>query len=110
MAEEVGPVTREDWKQHVDALAASGMTVAAYAAKAGVHPGTLAAWRSKLRGGAPAAKSKQVTFIEVQPPVPVSAPEVGTIELVVGDVRIMLRGRVETDALAPVLAALEGRR
>lgn len=102
-------MTRDDWKQHVDALAASGMTVAAYAAKAGVHPGTLAAWRSKLRPPS-AAKSKQVKFIEVQPPAPAMAPEVGTIELVVGDIRIVLRGRVETEALAPVLAALEGRR
>lgn len=59
------------------------------------------------RSVAPAAKSKQVKFIEVQPLAPAIAPEVGTIELVVGDVRIVVRGRVETEALAPVLAALE---
>jgi transposase-like protein len=106
-------MTREFWKGHVEALAASGLTAAAYAAQAGVHPGTLAAWRSKLRSPKPSTK-KQVRFIEVQAPAtpatPVTPPEAGVIELVVGGARILIRGRVEADALTPVLAALEDRR
>lgn len=108
-------MTREFWRGHVEALAASGLTAAAYAAKAGVHPGTLAAWRSKLRGPKP-SKKKQVRFIEVQAPVTPATtetpptPEAGVIELVVGGARILIRGRVEADALTPVLAALEDRR
>lgn len=102
-------MTREFWKGHVDALAASGLTVVAYAAKAGVHAGTLAAWRSKLK--APRPKGKQVKFIEVQGPAAVAeSPEPGVIELAFGDARILLRGRVEADALTTVLTALEGRR
>jgi hypothetical protein len=34
----------------------------------------------------------------------------GTIEVEVGDARIVVRGRVDTEALARVLAAVEGRR
>lgn len=69
----------------------------------------MAAWRSKLK--APRSKGKQVKFIEVQGPTAVAeSPEPAVIELVFGGTRILLRGRVEADALTAVLAALEGRR
>lgn len=104
-------MTREEWETHVKALAASGMTVEAYAAKAGLHPGTLAGWRSKLKRPPPkkAAQRKQVEITLVQEPA-AAVPEAGTIELVVGGARILIRGRVEAEALAPVLAALGERR
>lgn len=105
-------MTREEWETHVKSLAMSGMTVEAYAAKAGVHPGTLAGWRSKLKrpSTAKAAKRKQVEITLVREQEPASMPEVGTIELVVGGARILIRGRVEAEALAPVLVALGERR
>jgi len=36
--------------------------------------------------------------------------DVGVIEIELGDARIRIRGRVESDALAGVLRAVEGRR
>lgn len=105
-------MTREDWETHVKALAASGMTVEAYAAKAGLHPGTLAGWRSKLKRPSPkkATQRKQVEITLVREQEPVAVPEAGTIELVVGGARILVRGRIEADALTPILAALGERR
>lgn len=106
-------MTREEWETHVKALAASGMTVEAYAAKAGLHPGTLAGWRSKLKrpsSAKKAAQRKQVEITLVREQEPAVVPEAGTIELVVGGARILIRGRVEAEALAPVLEALGERR
>lgn len=105
-------MTREEWETHVKALAASGMTVEAYAAKAGLHPGTLAGWRSKLKRPSPkkaAQRKVEITLVREQEPA-AAMPEAGTIELVVGGARILIRGRVEAEALAPVLAALGERR
>lgn len=103
-------MTREQWKAHVDALKASGLPISEYAAKAGVHPGTLASWRSKLKGPAPKKKQVQITLVQEPAPAPVVVPEAGVIELVVGGTRILIRGRVEMEALTPVLAALGERR
>lgn len=105
-------MTREEWETHVKALAASGMTVETYAAKAGLHPGTLAGWRSKLKRPAPkkAAQRKQVEITLVREQEPVAAPEAGTIELVVGGARILVRGRIEAESLTPILAALGASR
>lgn len=105
-------MTREQWKAHVEALKASGLPISEYAAKAGVHPGTLASWRSKLKGPVPKKKQVQITLVQepTVAPAPVVTPDAGVIELVVGAVRILIRGRVEAEALMPVLAALGERR
>lgn len=105
MAEEVGPVTaaQERWRAHVAAWATSGMTCKAYAAKARVHPGTLAGWKSKLGAAAPA-------FVEVTAQVEAAIePEVGVLELIVGRVLVRVRGQIDADALARVLDVLEAR-
>lgn len=102
---------RETWKTHVEAWATSGLTCAEYAKKAGVHPGTLASWRSKLREPRLAVVSKPLEFVEVAPPAtPEPARDAGRIELHIGGVQILIHGHIEADALRPVLAALEGRR
>jgi hypothetical protein len=104
-------VTREYWETHVKALAASGLTAAEYAAKSGVPAGTLSAWKSKLKIPPRAAKVPPPKFVEVKEQVPVIAPpEAGVIELVIGEVRVVIRGRVEADALTPILAAVGARR
>lgn len=101
---------QERWGRHVAAWASSGLSCKDYAAKAGVNPRTLTWWKSKLRsagGAGPVAAS----FVEVtEQLVPPPAGEAGVIELDVGSTRIRVRGRVESDALARVLDALEGRR
>lgn len=102
---------REVWKTHVEAWAMSGLTCAEYAKKAGVHPGTLASWRSKLKGPRLAVVSKPLEFVEVSPQVTPEPPRgAGRIELLFGGAQIVIHGHIEADALRPILAALEGRR
>lgn len=112
MAQKVGTVktTQERWRGHVAAWASSGLSCKAYASMAGVNPGTLAWWKTKLKGTR-AVVPAPATFVEVTEQF--AAPtctEVGVIELEVGGTRIRVRGRVEPEALARVLDALEGRR
>jgi hypothetical protein len=103
--------TGEKWKAHVDAWATSGLSVAEYAVKAGVHPGTLAGWRSKLKSTQAPDLGKPVTFVEIaERSVAEVASAIGMIELIVGGRQIVIRGRVEVEALRSVVVALEGRQ
>jgi transposase-like protein len=103
--------TEAKWKAHVEAWATSGLSVAAYAVKAGVHPGTLASWRSKLKSTQAADVGEPVKFVEIAArAVAEVAPTSGMIELLVGGAQIVIRGRVEVEALRSVIAVLEERR
>lgn len=101
--------TQERWSRHVSAWAASGLSCKDYAAKAGVNPRTLTWWKSRLRSAGETGPAA-ATFVEVTEQLVAPASEVGVIELDVGSTRIRVRGRVESEALARVLDALEGRR
>ncbi len=82
--------------------ARSGLSCKEYAVQVGVHPGTLAAWKSKLGRGQGAAP----TFVEVTDQLAAAAgPDAGELELVVG--RTLLHVRIE--ALTRVLDVLEAR-
>ncbi len=100
--------TQERWRGHVTAWAASGLTCKDFAAKAGVNPRTLTWWKSRLGGADPPIPAD---FVEVtqQLAVPV-VEEAGVIELAVGRTQVRVRGRVDTESLARVRDALEGRR
>jgi hypothetical protein len=101
--------TEERWQGHVTAWAASGRTCKEYAAKAGINPRTLTWWKSKLKEAA--APGDEARFVEVTDQVaPSSMVDDGVIEVEVGDIRIVVRGRVDAEALARVLAAVEARR
>jgi len=94
------------WQIHITGWARSGLSCKEYAMQVGVHPGTLAAWKSKLgpTQGAPA------TFVEVTDQLAIAAePDAGEIELVVGRTLLRVRGRVEAEALTRVLDVLEAR-
>ena len=52
------------WQVHIAGWARSGLSCKEYAAQVGVHPGTLAAWKSKLRQAGGAVQ----TFVEVSEP------------------------------------------
>lgn len=94
--------TREEWR---DAWATSGKSCRKFAAEVGVKPATLAWWKWRLgRVGGEARPLGRADFVEVSAPV----PEVGVIELDVAGTTVRIRGRVEAEALAPVLQALEG--
>lgn len=97
---------KKRWQAHVAAWARSGLSCKEYAAQVGVHPGTLAAWKSKLgRVGRAAA-----TFVEVTEQLAIAGePAVGELELVVGGTLLRVRGRVEAEALTRVLDVLEAR-
>ncbi len=98
--------TEERWRAQVAAWARSGLSCKAYAAQVGVHPGTLAAWKSKLRQAGGAVP----TFVEVSEPLAILAePDAGEIELVVGRTLLRVRGLVEAEALTRVLDVLEAR-
>ena len=103
--------THDRWSAHVAAWSSSGRTCKEYAAKAGINPRTLTWWKSKLRDAVGEANVDMPKFVEVtQPRTSSGEADGGTIEVEVGDTRIVVRGRVDTEALARVLAAVEGRR
>ena len=101
--------THERWEAHVAAWVRSGVTSKEYAVKAGVNPRTLMWWKSRLKT---ASASREVTrFVEVTDLVVAAETSTdGVIELDVGGTRILVRGRVDAEALARVLSAVEGRR
>ena len=101
--------TQERWSRHVSAWTTSGLSCKDYATKAGVNPRTLTWWKSKLRSSAKAGPAA-ATFVEVTGQFAAPTSEDGVIELDVGNTRIRVRGRVDSDALARVLDAVEGRR
>ena len=97
---------KKHWQVHVAEWTRSGLSCKEYAAQVGVHPGTLAAWKSKLRQAGGAVP----TFVEVSEQLAIAGePDAGEIELVVGRTLLRVRGRVEVEALARVLDVLEAR-
>ena len=100
--------TEERWRARVAAWARGGLSCKAYAAKVGVHPETLAGWKSKLGRRPAAAQDPSASFDEVTQHLAVEA-EAGVIELVVGSTQIRVRGRAEAEALRRVLDVLETR-
>ena len=101
--------TQERWRAHVDAWKSSGLSCRAYAAKAGINQRTLTWWKSKL-AGAGATGPTPASFVEVTEQLAAPAADVGVIELDVGGVHVLVRGRVEAETLARVLDVLEARR
>jgi hypothetical protein len=98
--------TQKRWQVHVSGWARSGLSCKAYAVQVGVHPGTLAAWKSKLARVQAAAP----TFVEVTEQLSIAAePDASELELVVGRTLLRVRGRVEVEALTRVLDVLEAR-
>jgi transposase-like protein len=94
------------WQVHVAGWTRSGLSCKEYAVQVGVHPGTLAAWKSKLRR----AQATAPTFVEVTEQLAIAAePDAGELELVVGRTLLRVRGRVEAEALTRVLDVLEAR-
>ena len=101
--------TEKRWRERVAAWARSGLSCKQYAAKAGVHPGTLAGWKSKL-ASRKADTDTAPGFVEVTEQLAVdTGPEDGVIELVVGKAVVRVRGRIETEVLTRVLDVLEAR-
>jgi hypothetical protein len=101
--------TQRRWRAEVAAWARSGLSCKEYAAKAGIHPGTLAGWKSKL-GRRSAAGDAPADFVEVTEQLgPSAPPDAGVIELVIGHALLRVRGPVAAETLSRVLDVLEAR-
>jgi len=112
----VTPQTRAKWQARVDAWVSSGKSNRTFAAESGLNPRSLSWWKWKLGTAAPSERKASAVpeFIEVTDEIMTTAipniSEEPTIELVVGDVEIRLRGGVEAKMLSRVLDVLEDRR
>jgi hypothetical protein len=101
--------TEQRWRAQVAAWTRSGLSCKEYAAKAGIHPGTLAGWKSKL-GRRCAAGDAPADFVEVTKELATpTEPDIGVIELVVGNALLRVRGAVAAETLSRVLDVLEAR-
>jgi hypothetical protein len=60
---------RAEWQARVDRLNKSGLSVGEFAAREGVHHGTLALWRSRLDGRSqpPTSTSTALAFVALDP-------------------------------------------
>ena len=95
--------TRDEWREICAESYASGMTVRAFAAAAGVNPNTLSWWRCQLRdelvfGGA--------RFVEVSPATVRADADDRTVPLSmeVGELRLTFNALPPTDWLAELFA------
>jgi hypothetical protein len=60
---------RAEWRARVERLNTSGLSVGDFAAQEGVHPGTLALWRSRLglEGAPPVSSTTALAFVALEP-------------------------------------------
>jgi transposase-like protein len=100
-----------DARVALDAVEASGSSVADFAAQHGVDPRRLSRWQRQLgRGaGAPARLDDSFAFLPVRvreelPPAPVSA-----VELVVGRYVLRVTSGFEAEVVSQLIDVLEGR-
>jgi hypothetical protein len=80
----VSAKVRAEWQARVDRLNKSGLSVGDFAAREGVHHGTLALWRSRLGDGPEQPSSTALAFVALDPvarqastPVPFEVAVVG---------------------------------
>jgi hypothetical protein len=65
----VSPKVRAEWRARVERLNKSGLSVGDFAAREGVHPGTLALWRARLDDIATPPSSTALAFVALDPVV-----------------------------------------
>jgi hypothetical protein len=89
----------------------SGLTLAAFARRAGIAPGTLAWWRHTLRAGERTSAKGKFLELPVLRPLPGPRPAPGPFEVVFGDgMRVRVPAVFDAEALARLLAVVVGRR
>ncbi len=92
--------TRSEWAERVRQWRASGEPARLFAERAGLNPGTLVRWSSRL-GREADPKFIDATSVLVASDV--------SLELEVGSVRVRVKRGFDAELLREVLAALEGR-
>lgn len=99
--------TEQDWRQLVQEQAASGLSMAAWCQRRGLVASTFHWWRGELARRD--ARRSEAAFVPVQVQPDAPAEEPGCIEIILaGGRRVRMRGPVDRQQLAEVLAALEG--
>ena len=104
--------SRATWATRVARWTHSGLTAAAFAAREGVNPRTLAYWRWRLRtdGRSRVPARREAAFVELVVP-PVAHDSVAPLEIVLpAGYRLRLGDAVVPDTLRTVLDVLEARR
>lgn len=103
--------TRTEWRHHVAAWQASGLTCREYADRAGVQPNTLGWWKWKL-GCEPEPphepRPEDTPFVEITPFTLASTD--ARFELTLGDITVHIPSAFDPDALHRLLDVLEARR
>jgi hypothetical protein len=65
----VSAKVRAEWQARVDRLNNSGLSVGEFAAREGLHPGTLALWRARLEDAPAQPSSTALAFVALDPVV-----------------------------------------
>jgi hypothetical protein len=107
---------REEWRKHVCAWKASGLSSRQYAARSDLNANTLTWWRWRLEKESATARRRRrdkptLELVELTPVEEIrSKPGVERLELDVAGVVVRLPGDFDTDALTRLLRVLEARR
>ena len=97
------PWSEKQARARLDALAESGLSVAAFARRRGVSARRLPYWAQRLDQPA------RVAFVPVSFPAVVAPPD-AVIEIAAGDVVLRVREGLHVEHLARLVAALAGSR
>lgn len=100
---------RAEWRARVERLNTSGLSVGDFAAQEGVHPGTLALWRSRLglEGAPPVSSTTALAFVALEPVTRPTQEPVPFDVNVVGGRTVRVWPRFDAAELARLVRVLE---
>jgi hypothetical protein len=104
------PKVRAEWQARVKRLNRSGLSVGAFAAREGVHPGTLALWRARLEKVPTTTKTSSLTALAFLALDPVARTPPATpvpFELAIGSRTIRVWPHFDVSELLRLVRALE---
>ena len=102
----VSPKVRAAWRARVERLNSSGLSVGDFAAKEGVHPGTLALWRSRLEADPAPASTTALAFVALDPVARSSSAPV-PFDVTVGRCSVRVWPRFDGAEFARLVRVLE---
>jgi hypothetical protein len=103
----VSPKVRAEWRARVERLNKSGLSVGDFAAREGVHPGTLALWRARLDDVATPPSSTALAFVALDPVARQAATPVPFEVGVRGDRTVRVWPHFDAAELARLVRVLE---
>lgn len=103
----VSPKVRAEWQARVDRLNKSGLSVGDFAAREGVHPGTLALWRARLEDAPAPPASTALAFVALDPVARQASTPV-PFEVSVGGRTVRVWPHFDAAELTRLVRVLEG--